>query len=96
MQETCGKWRQKPVKALEVVQMETAKVILWCSRRTSNAAVRAELGIHSLKNGDRRKKAKVAVRLQEMGDTRLEAEWRTVQNGRRITEWDTVVEKLWK
>ena len=47
----------KFVKQPETVQMTAGKYILGCSSTTSNAVVRAELGMHPLynKNGDVRK-----------------------------------------
>ncbi|CAB1117897.1 unnamed protein product [Ectocarpus sp. CCAP 1310/34] len=39
------------VKELETAQMKAAKVILGCSKCTSDVAVRAELGIRSLRSG---------------------------------------------
>ena len=41
---------KKVVQELEAAQMKAAKIILGCSKRTSNAVVRAELGIQSLKS----------------------------------------------
>ncbi|CAN0099139.1 unnamed protein product [Ectocarpus sp. 13 AM-2016] len=41
---------KKVVKDLEAAHMKAAKIILGCSKRTSNAAVRAELGIQSLRS----------------------------------------------
>ncbi|CAB1117831.1 unnamed protein product [Ectocarpus sp. CCAP 1310/34] len=41
---------KKVVKELEAAQMKAAKIILGCSKRTSHAAVRAKLGIQSLRS----------------------------------------------
>ena len=41
---------KKVVKEVEAAQMKAAKIILGCSKRTSNAAVRAELGIQSVRS----------------------------------------------
>ena len=47
---------KKVVKELEAARMKAAKIILGCFKRTSNAAVRAELGIRPQKSGrDERK-----------------------------------------
>lgn len=42
---------KKIERELEAAQMKAATIVLGCSNRTSNAAVRAELGIQSLRAG---------------------------------------------
>ena len=61
----------KVVKELEAAQMKAAKIILGCSKRTSNAAVRAELGIRSLKSGRDEKKLTWQYRMCGMGEEKL-------------------------
>ncbi|CAB1100845.1 unnamed protein product [Ectocarpus sp. CCAP 1310/34] len=92
---------KKVVKELEAAQMKAAKTILGCSRRTSNAAVRAELGIQSLRSGRDARKLTWQYRMCGMGEERLprivwEAKWANKKRGRQPTEWVTVVEDIWK
>ena len=92
---------QKVAKELERVQTQAAKAILGCRMRTSTAAVRAELGIHSLKTGRDLRKLKWQYRMQQMGDKRLpkiarEAKWGSRKKGRKPVEWAKVVEKVWE
>ena len=91
----------KVVKELEAAQMKAAKIILGCSKRTSNAAVRAELGIRSLKSGRDEKKLTWQYRMCGMGEERLpriawEAKWENKKRGRQPTEWAKVVDGVWK
>ncbi|CAB1096931.1 unnamed protein product [Ectocarpus sp. CCAP 1310/34] len=89
------------VKELEAAQMKAAKIILGCSTRTSNAAVRAELGIQSLRSGrDARRHGGIACAGWK-GEERLprivwEAKWANKKRGRQPTEWVKVVEDVWK
>ncbi|CAB1101351.1 unnamed protein product [Ectocarpus sp. CCAP 1310/34] len=81
--------------------MKAAKIILGCSRRTSNAAVRAELGIQSLRSGRDARKLTWQYRMCGMGEERLprivwEAKWANKKRGRQPTEWVKVVEDVWK
>ncbi|CAB1111402.1 unnamed protein product [Ectocarpus sp. CCAP 1310/34] len=92
---------QKVVKEVEAVQMKTAKNILGCFRRTSNSAVRAELGIQSLRSGRDARKLTWQYRMCGMGEERLprivwEAKWANKKRGRQPTEWVKVVEDAWK
>ncbi|CAB1097466.1 unnamed protein product [Ectocarpus sp. CCAP 1310/34] len=92
---------EKVVKELEAAQMKAAKVILGCSKRTSNAAVRAELGIQSLRSGRDARKLTWQYRMCGMGEERLprivwEAKWANKKRGRQPTEWVKVVEDVWK
>ncbi|CAB1103133.1 unnamed protein product [Ectocarpus sp. CCAP 1310/34] len=92
---------KKVVKELEAAQMKAAKTILGCSRRTSNAAVRAELGIQSLRSGRDARKLTWQYRMCGMGEERLprivwEAKWANKKRGRQPTEWVKVVEDVWK
>lgn len=91
-----------------MVQMKAAKVILLgCSQRTSNAAVRAELGIHSLKKKGRdirrlkwqyrlRKIEKKKEKKRDSQKLEEKQHGRSLQKGRRHREWDIVQEKVWK
>ncbi|CAB1107901.1 unnamed protein product [Ectocarpus sp. CCAP 1310/34] len=95
------KRNKKVVKELEAAQMKAAKTILGCSRRTSNAAVRAELGIQSLRSGRDARKLTWQYRMCGMGEERLprivwEAKWANKKRGRQPTEWVKVVEDVWK
>ena len=82
----------KLVKKLETVPMTAAKRILGCSKTASNTALRAELGIYSLKtNRD----------LEETEMKRLPAivdrfAWKKRAKGKAIIRWDKVVENVWK
>ncbi|CAB1103564.1 unnamed protein product [Ectocarpus sp. CCAP 1310/34] len=81
--------------------MEAAKIILGCSKRTSNAAVRTELGIQSLRSGRDARKLTWQYRMCGMGEERLpkivwEAKWANKTRGRQPTEWVKVVEDVWK
>ncbi|CAB1115344.1 ABC [Ectocarpus sp. CCAP 1310/34] len=92
---------KKVVKELEAAQMKAAKIILGCSTRTSNAAVRAELGIQSLRSGRDARKLTWQYRMCGMGEERLprivwEAKWANKKRGRQPTEWVKVVEDVWK
>ncbi|CAB1102256.1 unnamed protein product [Ectocarpus sp. CCAP 1310/34] len=92
---------KKVVKELEATQSSGAKIILGCSRRTSNAAVRAELGIQSLRSGRDARKLTWQYRMCGMGEERLprivwEAKWANKKRGRQPTEWVKVVEDVWK
>ncbi|CAB1098704.1 unnamed protein product [Ectocarpus sp. CCAP 1310/34] len=92
---------KKVVKELEAAQMKAAKIILGCSRRTSNAAVRAELGIQSLRSGRDARKLTWQYRMCGMGEERLsrivwEAKWANKKRGRQPTEWVKVVEDVCK
>ncbi|CAB1121249.1 unnamed protein product [Ectocarpus sp. CCAP 1310/34] len=92
---------KKVVKELEAAQMKAAKTILGCSRRTSNAAVRAELGIQSLRSGRDARKLTLQYHMCGMGEERLptivwEAKWANKKRGRQPTEWVKVVEDVWK
>ncbi|CAB1116710.1 unnamed protein product [Ectocarpus sp. CCAP 1310/34] len=92
---------KKVVKELEAAQMKAAKTILGCSRRTSNAAVRAELGIQSLRSGRDARKLTWQYRMCGMGEERLprivwEAKWANKKRGKQPTEWVKVVEDVWK
>ncbi|CAB1099724.1 unnamed protein product [Ectocarpus sp. CCAP 1310/34] len=87
---------KKVVKELEAAQMKAAKTILGCSKRTSNAAVRAELGIQSLRSGRDARKLTWQYRMCGMGEERLprivwEAKWANKKKGRQPTEWVKVV-----
>ncbi|CAB1115356.1 unnamed protein product [Ectocarpus sp. CCAP 1310/34] len=62
---------KKVVKELEAAQMKAAKTILGCSKRTSNAAVRAELGIQSLRSGRDARKLTWQYRMCGMREERL-------------------------
>ena len=62
---------KKVVKELEAAQMKAAKIILGCSKRTSNATVRAELGIRPLKSGRDERKLTLQYRMCGMGEERL-------------------------
>lgn len=59
------------VRELEIVQLKAVKVILGCSQRTSNAAVRTELGILFLKTKRDVRKLKWQYRLHKMKEKRL-------------------------
>ena len=92
---------KKVVKELEAAQMKAAKIILGCSKRTSNAAVRAELGIRSLRSGRDARKLTWQYRMGGMGEERLprivwKAKWPNKQRGRQPTEWVKVVGGVWK
>ncbi|CAB1104917.1 unnamed protein product [Ectocarpus sp. CCAP 1310/34] len=92
---------KKVVKELEAAQMKAAKIILGCSTRTSNAAVRAELGIQSLRSGRDARKLTWQYRMCGMGEERLprivwEAKWANKKRGRQPTEWVKVVEDVCK
>ncbi|CAB1112719.1 unnamed protein product [Ectocarpus sp. CCAP 1310/34] len=82
--------------------MKAAKIILGgCSKRTSNATVRAELGIQSLRSGGDARKLTWQYRMCGMGEERLprivwEAKWANKKRGRQPTEWVKVVEDVWK
>ena len=81
--------------------MKAAKIILGCSKRTSNAAVRAELGIRSLRSGRDARKLTWQYRMGGMGEERLprivwKAKWPNKQRGRQPTEWVKVVGGVWK
>ena len=77
----------KFVKQLETVQMTAAKKILGCSSTTSNALLRAELGMYPHKiNGDVRK-LKWQYKVNNMPEKRLpaigdRAEWEKITIGR--------------
>lgn len=78
---------KKIEKELEAAQMRAAKIVLRCSQRTSNAAVRAELGIQSVRTGKNTRKLKWQYRMQGMGQERLpkiarEVEWVNKAKGR--------------
>ncbi|CAB1101586.1 unnamed protein product [Ectocarpus sp. CCAP 1310/34] len=67
----------------------------------SNAAVRAELGIQSLRSGRDARKLTWQYRMCGMGEERLprivwEAKWANKKRGRQPTEWVKVVEDVWK
>ncbi|CAB1115185.1 unnamed protein product [Ectocarpus sp. CCAP 1310/34] len=84
-----SKGNKKVVKNLEAAQMKAAKIILGCSRRTSNAAVRAELGIQSLRSGRDARKLTWQYRMCGMGEERLprivwEAKWANKKRGTKL------------
>jgi len=90
----------KIVAELEAAQMKAAKIILGCSQRTSNAAVRAELGLNSLRTGRDTKKLTWQYRMGNMGKERLpriawEAGWTNKAKGRQPIEWAKVVKGVW-
>lgn len=91
---------KKVENELEAAQMKAAKIVLGCSPRTSNAAVRAELGIQSLRTGRDTRKLIWQYRLQGMGEERLpkiarEAHWVNKARGRQPIEWGRVVKNVW-
>ncbi|CAB1096020.1 unnamed protein product [Ectocarpus sp. CCAP 1310/34] len=59
---------KKVVRELEAAQMKAAKIILGCSKYTSNAAVRAELGIQSPRSGRDARKLTWQYRMGGMGE----------------------------
>ena len=87
----------KLVKQLETVQMTAAEKMLRCSRTTSNAVLRAVLGMHPLKtNGDMRK-LKWQYEVRNVPKKRLPAivdgaVWEKATKGRAGIRWDSVVE----
>ncbi|CAB1106369.1 unnamed protein product [Ectocarpus sp. CCAP 1310/34] len=92
---------KKVVKELEAAQVKAAKIIVGCSKRTSNAAVRAESGIQSLRWGRDARKLTWQYRMCGMGEERLprivwEAKWANKKRGRQRTESVKVVEDVWK
>ncbi|CAB1103975.1 unnamed protein product [Ectocarpus sp. CCAP 1310/34] len=94
-------WVKVVAKDLEAAQMKAAKIILGCSKRTSNAAVRAEVGIQSLRSGRDARKLTWQYRMCTMGEERLpsivwEAKRANEKRGRQPTEWVKVVEDVWK
>ena len=67
------------VKQLETVQMTAAKNILGCSSTTSNAVLRAELGMYPLETNRHMRKLKWQYIVRNMPGKRLPAIWdRTV------------------
>ncbi|CAB1112063.1 unnamed protein product [Ectocarpus sp. CCAP 1310/34] len=95
----CSKY--KVVKELEAAQMKAVKIILGCSKRPSNAAVRAELGIQSLRSGRDARKLTWQYRMCGMGEERLprivwEESGQNTKRGTQPTEWVKVVEDVWK
>ena len=81
--------------------MEGAKIIQGCSKRTSDAAVRAKLGIQSLKSGRDARILTWQYRMCGMGEERLpriawKAKWANKKRGRQPTEWVKVVDGVWK
>ncbi|CAB1100297.1 unnamed protein product [Ectocarpus sp. CCAP 1310/34] len=92
---------KKVVKELEAAQMKAAKIILGCSKRTRNAAVRAELGIQSQRSGRDARKLTWQYCMCGMGEERMprivwETKWANKKRGRQPTEWVKVVEDVWK
>ncbi|CAB1099598.1 unnamed protein product [Ectocarpus sp. CCAP 1310/34] len=82
-------------------ELKAAKIILGCSKHTSIAAARAELGIQSLRSGRDARKLTWQYRMCGMGEERLprivwEAKWANKKRGRQPTEWVKVVEDVWK
>ncbi|CAN0409735.1 unnamed protein product [Ectocarpus sp. 12 AP-2014] len=82
---------EKVIKELEAAQMKAAKIILGCSKRTSNAAVSAEFGMESLRSGRDARKLTWRYRMCGMGEKRLpiilwEAKWanKKRRNGSRL------------
>ena len=91
----------KFVKQLETVQMTAAKNILGCSSTTSNAVLRAELGMYPLQTNRETRKLKLQYIVRNMPEKRLpaiadEAVWEKTTKGRTGKRWDNVVEKIWK
>ena len=81
--------------------MKAAKIILGCSKRTSNAAIRVELRIRPLKTGRDERKLTWQCRMCGMEEERLpriawEAKWAHKKRGRQPTEWVKVVDGVWK
>ncbi|CAB1099471.1 ABC [Ectocarpus sp. CCAP 1310/34] len=88
-------------KGMIQLMMKAAKIILGRSKRISNASVRAELGIQSLRSGRDARKLTWQYRMCGMGEERLprivwEAKWANKKRGRQPTEWVKVVEDVWK
>ena len=93
----------KLVEQLETVQMTAAKKILGCSSTTSNAVLRAELGMYPLKTSISRdvRKLKWQYKVENTPEKRLPAiadrvVWKKITKGRAGIRWDNVVEKAWK
>ena len=81
--------------------MTTAKRILGCSKTASNTALRAELGIYSLKTNRDLRKLKWQHRVKNMQANRLPAivdrfVWEKRTKGKAGIRWDRVVENIWK
>lgn len=60
---------------LEAVQMKAAKIVLGCSRRTSNAAGRAEMRTQSLRTGEAQGTAELAVPYAGNGARKIAENW---------------------
>ena len=91
----------KLAKTLETVPMIAAKRILGCSKTACNTALRAELGIYSLKTNRDLRKLKWYYRVNNMQRKRLPAivdrfEWKIRTKGKAGIRWDKVVENVWK
>ncbi|CAB1106138.1 unnamed protein product [Ectocarpus sp. CCAP 1310/34] len=76
---------KKVVKELEAAQMKAAKAILGCSKRISNAAVRADLGTRSLLSGRDAVKLTWQYRM---------CEWANQKRGRQPAEWVKAVDDV--
>ena len=75
--------------------------ILGCSKTASNIALRAELGIYSLKTNRGLRKLKWQYRVKKMQRKRLPAivdrfVWEKRMKGKAGIRWDKVVENIWK
>lgn len=80
--------------------MNATKIILGYSKRTSNAAARAELGIQSLHSGRDARKLTWQYRMCSMGEETLpriawKAKWAN-KMGRQPMVWFKVVEDVWE
>ena len=90
----------KFVEQVETVQMTAAKKVPGCSSTTSNAVLRAELGIYPHKTIRDVKKLKLQYKLRNMptkrgSQTYLIRLYGRVTKGRAGNRWDSVVEKVW-
>ena len=84
---------------LETVQMAAVKKILGCSRTTSNTALRAELGMYSLKTNRDVRKLRWQYSVKNMHRKRLpavvdRAVWKKVTKGRGGVRWDRSRESM--
>ena len=87
--------KREASEKLETVPMTAAKRILGCSKTASNTALRAELGIYSLKTNRDLRKLKWQHRVKNMQANRLPAivdrfVWEKRTKGKAGIRWDRV------
>ena len=102
MQEKYGRGTpSKLVKKLETVPMTATKKNRGCSKTASNTALRAKMGMNSLKTNRDMRKLKWQYSVKDMQRKRLpdivdRFVWKKRTNGQAGIRWDEVVENVLK